>query len=123
MIRFFEFYTAQSKILLTAWADELVYNLSLIKLYLACVKQNTAVKTAIDACSLLAKKKFSDLVGQCPNLLIINFEQVIKPFLIWNNYFTSFLPLVDCTSYKSTIKSNCILLSRYVRVSEWIYIL
>ena len=123
MIRFFEFYTAQSKILLTAWADELVYNLSLIKLYLACVKQNTAVKTAIDACSLLAKKTFSGLVGQCPNLLIINFEQVIKPFLIWNNYFTYFLPLVDCTSYKSTIKSNCILLSCYVRVSEWIYIL
>ena len=45
-------------------------------------KQNTAVKTAIDACSLLAKQKFSDLVGQRQSSLIINFEQVIKPVLV-----------------------------------------
>ena len=41
--------------MLTASADQLLYNLSLIKLCSACVKQNTAVKTASDACSLLAK--------------------------------------------------------------------
>ena len=35
--------------------NEVLYNLYLIKLYSACVKQNTAVETAIDACSLLAK--------------------------------------------------------------------
>ena len=55
MIGFFEFHKAHSKILLAAWADQLLYSLSLIKLCLACVKQNTAVKTAIDACSLLTK--------------------------------------------------------------------
>ena len=53
----------------------------------------------------------------------MNFEHVIKPFLVWNIYFTFFLPVVDCTFYKITIKSNCMLLSRHVRVLEWIYIL
>ena len=41
--------------MLTACADQLLNNLSLIKVYSACVKQNTAVKTASDACSLLSK--------------------------------------------------------------------
>ena len=121
MIGFFEFHIGHSDILLTACADQLLYNLSLIKSCLACVKQNTAVKTAIDACSLLGKRTFSDLVRQRPSSLIINFDQVIKPFLVWNIYFTFFLPVVDFTFYKSTIKSNCILLSCHVRVSEWIY--
>ena len=67
-------------------------------------------KTAIDACSLLAKQAFSDLVGEPASSLIINFEQVIEPFLVLNIYFTFFLSVVDCTFYKSTIKSNCILL-------------
>ena len=40
---------------ITACADQLLYNLSFIKLYSACGKQNAEVKTAIDACSLLAK--------------------------------------------------------------------
>ena len=39
----------------TAFTDQLLCNLSLIRLYLACVEQNTAIKTVIDACSLLAK--------------------------------------------------------------------
>ena len=68
--------------MLTACADQLLYNLSLIKSCLACVKQNTAVKAAIDACSLLGKRTFSDLVRQRPSSLIINFDQVIKPFLV-----------------------------------------
>ena len=55
MIGFFEFHKAHIKILLTACADQLQYNLSLIKLHLACVKQNAAVKTGSDVCSLLAK--------------------------------------------------------------------
>ena len=50
------------------------------------------------------------------NLLIIILQQVIKPFLVWNIYFTFFLSVVDCTFYKSTIKSNCILLLCHVRV-------
>ena len=57
-IGFFEFHIAHSEILLTAFADQLLYNLynlSLNKLSSACVKQNIAVKTAVDACSLLAK--------------------------------------------------------------------
>ena len=54
-IGFFEFYLAHSEILLTAWADQLLYNLSLIKLCLTWIKQNTAVKTASDSCSILAK--------------------------------------------------------------------
>ena len=64
MIGFFEFHIAHSEILLTACGDQLLYNLSLIKWCLACVKQNTTVKTAIHACSLLAKYTFSDLVGE-----------------------------------------------------------
>ena len=109
--------------LFTACADQLLYSLSLIKWCSACVKQNTAVKTAIDACSLLGKRTFSDLVRQRPSSLIINFDQVIKPFLVWNIYFTFFLPVVDCTFYKSAIKSSCILLLCHERVSEWIYTL
>ena len=53
MIGFFEFHIAHSEILSTACSDQLLYNLSLIKLCSACVKQNTAVKTAADACLLL----------------------------------------------------------------------
>ena len=55
MIGFVEFHIAHWEILLTACADQLLHNLSLIKLCLTCVKQNAAVKTGIDACSLLAK--------------------------------------------------------------------
>ena len=110
MIGFYEFHIAHSEILLTACADQLLFNLILVKLCLACVKQNTAVKTASDAYPLLAKYRLSDLVGQRPSFLIINFKQVMKPFLVWNIYLTFFLPVVDCTFYKSTIKSNCMLL-------------
>ena len=46
------------------------------------------------------------------------FEQVIEPFLVLNIYFTFFLSVVDCTSYKSTIKSNCILLLCHVCVGS-----
>ena len=53
---------------------------------------------------------FSDLVGEPASSLIINFEQVIEPFLVLNIYFTFFLSVVDCTFYKSTIKSSFILL-------------
>ena len=45
-----EFHIAHSEILLTACADQLLYNLSLIKLCSAC-----ATKTTSDACSLLGK--------------------------------------------------------------------
>ena len=54
LIDLLEFHIALSGILLTACTNQLLYNLSLIKLCLAYVKQNAAVKTASDACSLLA---------------------------------------------------------------------
>ena len=98
---YFEFHIALSEILSTAWLDQLSYNFSLIKLYLACAKQNTSVN-ASDACSLLAKQTLFVLVGQSPSSVIINFEQVIKSFLVWNIYFTFFLPVVDCTFLLST---------------------
>ena len=59
---------------------------------------------------------FSDLVRELASSLIINFEQVIEPFLVLNIYFTFFLSVVDCTFYQSTIKSNCILLLFHVCV-------
>ena len=65
---------------------------------------------------MLAKYTFSDLVGEPARLLIINFEQVIEPFLVLNIFFTFFLSVVDSTFYKSTIKSNCILLLCHVRL-------
>ena len=83
---------------------------------LVCAKQNTAVKTAINACSLLAKQTLSDLVGKGASSLIITFKQVIKPFLVLNIYFTFFLSVVDFTFQKNNIKSNCILLLCHVRV-------
>ena len=55
LIVLLEFHIALSEILLKACADQLLYNLSLIKSYSACAKQNGVVKTASDACSLLAK--------------------------------------------------------------------
>ena len=81
MIGFLEFYIALSEILLTACADQLIYNLSLIKLCSECAKQNAAVN-ASHACSLLAKWALSDLVEQRLSSLIINFKQVIKSFLV-----------------------------------------
>ena len=47
-------HVAHSENLLTACANQLIYNLSLIKLCSACVKQSTAVNIAINACLLLA---------------------------------------------------------------------
>ena len=41
LIGFFEFKKAHTEILLTACADQLLNKLSLIKLCLACVNQNT----------------------------------------------------------------------------------
>ena len=64
LIGFFEFHIAHSEILLTAGAGQLLYSLSLIKLCSTCVKQNAAVKTASNACLLLAKQTLSDLLGQ-----------------------------------------------------------
>ena len=101
MIGFFELHIVHSEILLTVCVDQLLHNLNLIKLRLACEKQSTAVKTASDGCSLLAKQTLSYLVGQQPNSLIINFEKVIKPFLVWNIY---------------NIKNNCMLLSCHVHI-------
>ena len=54
LIGLFEFHIALSEILLTAYADQLLYNLSLIKLCSACAKQNVVVNTT-DTCSLFAK--------------------------------------------------------------------
>ena len=82
MIGLLEFQKALSEIFLAACADQLLYNLSLIKLSSKCAEQNAAVKTASDACSLLAKQALSDLVGQRLNSLIINFEQFVKSFLV-----------------------------------------
>ena len=64
----------------------------------------------------MAKQTFSDLVGVPASSLIINFEKVIEPFLVLNIFFTFFLSVVDCTFYRSNIKSNCLLLLSHVRV-------
>ena len=112
MIGFFVFHVTHYELLSIACVDQLLYNSSLIKLCSGCVKQNTAVKTASDAYSLL--------VGKNPSLLITNFEQIIKRFLVLNICLTFFWPMVDSTCYKSTIKSNCMLLSCHVGVSKWI---
>ena len=69
MIGFLEFHITLSEILLTACADQLLYNLSLIKLRSTCEKQNAAVN-ASDVCALLANQALSDLVRQRPNSLI-----------------------------------------------------
>ena len=102
--------------LFIACANQLLYNLCLIELCATCVKQNTAVKVAIDTCSLSVKQTFSDLVGESAISLIIKFEQVIKPFLVWNIYFTFLFSVVDFTFYRSTVKSNSILLLCHVHV-------
>ena len=36
---------------------------------------------------VVSKIDFSDLIGEGASSLIINFGQVIKPFLVWNIYF------------------------------------
>ena len=50
--------------------------------------------------------------------LIINFEQVIEPFLVLNIYFTFFLSVVDCTFYKSTINSKYIIIMSRTRQKQ-----
>ena len=108
MIKFDWFLWISHSTLFTACADQLLHNLILI-MYSMC-KTKQAVKTAIDACSLLTKYTFSNLVGKRAISLIINFQQVIKPILVWHICFTSFWSVVDRTFYESTIKNNCILL-------------
>ena len=41
-----------------------------------CIKQNTAVKTAIDACSFLAKQTFFDLVGEPASSLTLTLNKL-----------------------------------------------
>ena len=55
MIGLLEFHIAMSKILLTGCSDQLLYNLSSIKLCSASAKQNAAVNSASNAYSLLQK--------------------------------------------------------------------
>ena len=57
VIGLFDFYIAYSEILFTACADYLFNNSSLIKLCLSFAKQNAAVETASDDCSLFAKSR------------------------------------------------------------------
>ena len=52
LIGLFEFHIT---LFLTTCANQLLYNLSLTKLFSACAKHNPAVKTANDACLLLEK--------------------------------------------------------------------
>ena len=73
-----------------------MYDLSLFKLCFSCAKQNTAVMSASDACSLLAKYTLPDLDEKRPSSLIINLEEVIRSFLVWSIYFIFFLPVVGC---------------------------
>ena len=54
LIGLLEFHIVLSEILVTADADQWLRNLGLIKLYLACAKQNAAVNKS-DVSSLLAK--------------------------------------------------------------------
>ena len=49
-----EIHIAVSEVVLTTCTNQLIYNLKVIELCLACVKQNVAVN-ASNACSLLAK--------------------------------------------------------------------
>ena len=67
----------------------------------------------------------SDLVGERESSLIINSEQVIKPFLVLNIYFTySYQWLIArVLFYKSIIKSNCILFLSHVLVKAFLEIL
>ena len=91
MIGLLEFHLAHSEMLLTASTNQLLYDLSLIELCSPCAKENAALKTANDACSLLAKKTLFDLAGEYPSSLIISFKKSIKSFLVWNIYLTFFL--------------------------------
>ena len=121
LIGLVEFHIALYKILLTACADQWLYNLSLIKLYLACTKQKAAVKTTSDACSLLAKQRLSDLVEQHPSSVMINFEQAMKYFLVWNIYFTFYLPVVDYTFLLEQREPLTSLWLEHRRVTSWKY--
>ena len=49
-----EIHIAVSEVVLTTCTNQLIYNLKVIELCLACTKQNVAVN-ASNACSLLAK--------------------------------------------------------------------
>ena len=44
------------------------------------------------------------IVSKSASSLIINFEQVIEPFLVLNIYFTFSLSVVACTFYKSLLR-------------------
>ena len=54
LIGLLEFNITPSEMLLTACADQILYNLNLTKLCSVCAKQNVAVKTISNACSVLA---------------------------------------------------------------------
>ena len=76
---------------------------------MACAKQNEAVKTANDACSLCANLYITQSSRTTPEFIDFNFKEVIKSFLVWNVYITLFFA-VDCT-----------VLQEYWRVTSWKY--
>ena len=74
--------------LFTVCADQLLYSLSLIKWCSARGKQNTAVKTVIDAYFIVSKIDIPNVVGEPASSLIINFEQVMD-FYIFHFFLIS----------------------------------
>ena len=92
------FHKALSKIL-TACTDQLLDDLSLIKLFGMC---ETKRSSKCKRCLFIISKIDFIWSSQRPSSLIINFEQFIKSLLVWNIDFTFFLPVVDCTFLLST---------------------
>ena len=114
MSKFDWFLWISNSTLFTACADQLLYRLSLIKWCSTCVKQNTAKDC--NRCLFIVCK--IDIIWSSRNTRgFINhkFKQGLI-FWAWNIYFTFFLSVVNCTFYKSNIKSACILLLCQVRV-------
>ena len=107
---------------LTVCADQLLYNSSLIKLCLAYVKESIEKtgKNCKNCKRCLLIVSIIDITWSSrttPEFINYQLWTSYKA-LVWNIYFTFSLPVVDYTFYKSSIKSNCMLLSCHVRFSE-----
>ena len=95
-----EFHKSLSEMLLTACADQLLHNLSLIKLYLACAKQNKWWLFIVSKIDIIWYSRTT------PKFINYQLWKRYKMFISLKYLCHIFLPVVDCTFFTRVLKSN-----------------
>ena len=120
LIGLLKFHIAQSQILLTACADQLLYNLSLIKL--CCPIKNTG-----DACTLLAKWTLFNLIREPWGFInyqlwtrckiFLNLKYLFQ-FFGWMHFFIRYWRVTVCYYHVTYAFQRKSAIYRYLNIKE-----